>query len=81
MTVLDDWVTAVCVELGIDRSLIDERVILDLARDAAHQIDRPAAPVTAFLLGVAVGRGQPLGPTAERLSAMAAAWPDLRRGS
>ena len=32
-------------------------VVLDLARDVAHQVLRPGAPVTAYLLGLAVGRG------------------------
>ncbi len=76
MTVLTDWIAAVCAELGIDRDVIDEKVILDLARDAAHQVDRPAAPVTAFLLGIAVGAGQPLAGTADRLSTLAATWPN-----
>ena len=31
--------------------------VLDLTRDAAHGVSRPAAPLTAFLLGVAVGEG------------------------
>jgi hypothetical protein len=75
MSVLDDWINAVCTDLGIDRADVDERVILDLARDAAHGVDRPAAPVTAFLLGLAVGRGSPLAGTAEHLSALASAWP------
>lgn len=75
MTVLSDWITAVCAELDLDPSTVQERVILDLARDTAHQVDRPAAPVTAFLLGMAVGAGHPLAPTAERLSALAATWP------
>ncbi|HET9895930.1 MAG TPA: DUF6457 domain-containing protein [Streptosporangiaceae bacterium] len=75
MTVLANWIAAVCADLGIDRSAVDERVILDLARDAAHRVDRPAAPVTAFLLGVAVGTGQPLALVAERLTALTAAWP------
>jgi hypothetical protein len=78
MTALADWITAACAELGIDPGVVDERVILDLARDAAHQVDRPAAPVTAFLLGVAVGHGNPLAATAERLSALAATWPGTR---
>jgi len=78
MTTLGDWITAACAELGIDEGVVDERIILDLARDVAHQVDRPAAPMTAFLLGVAVGGGQPLRPTAERLSAQAAAWPSTR---
>lgn len=75
MTVLDDWITAACGELGIDPGLVEQRVILDLARDVAHQVDRPAAPVTAFLLGMAVGSGQPLARTADLLSALAATWP------
>jgi hypothetical protein len=29
--------------------------ILDLSADAAHRVVRPAAPVTSFLAGVAVG--------------------------
>ena len=74
MTVLGDWITAACADLGIDRDSVQERVILDLARDAAHHVDRPAAPVTAFLLGVAVGTGRPLTATAERLTTLATAW-------
>ena len=57
--------------LGIDPGLADTRTILDLTRDVAHQVDRPAAPMTASLLGIAVGRGQPLGATAGRLTALA----------
>ena len=29
--------------------------ILDLSKDVAHRVARPAAPVTSFLAGVAVG--------------------------
>lgn len=75
MTTLDDWTTAACAELGIDPAVVDVRQILDLARDAAHQVDRPAAPVTAFLLGLAVGGGMPADQATARLSALAAAWP------
>lgn len=32
------------------------RTVLDLARDAAQGVARPAAPLAAFLAGVAVGR-------------------------
>jgi hypothetical protein len=32
------------------------RLILDVARDVAHAIERPAAPVTTYLLGLAAGR-------------------------
>ncbi len=74
MPVLDEWITVVCGEFGIDQDAVDVRAILDLARDVAHQVDRPAAPVTAFLLGVAVGAGHPLIEAAARLSALAADW-------
>ena len=33
----------------------DLRTILDTARDVAHGVERPAAPVTAFLIGYAAG--------------------------
>jgi hypothetical protein len=39
---------ALGVELDVD---IDD--VLDIARDAAHQIERPAAPITTFLIGYA----------------------------
>jgi hypothetical protein len=29
--------------------------VLDLARDAAHAVARPAAPLTAFVVGLAAG--------------------------
>jgi Domain of unknown function (DUF6457) len=75
MTTLDSWTAAACADLGVDPAAVDVRQILDLARDAAHQVDRPAAPVTAYLLGLAVGRGMPAEEAAARLTALAAGWP------
>jgi len=76
MSTLDRWIEAACAELGVDRVSVDERAILDLARDAAHQVDRPAAPITTFLLGLAVGGGQQLADATDRLTALAATWQD-----
>ncbi|WP_406360909.1 NTP transferase domain-containing protein [Streptomyces sp. NBC_00715] len=53
--VLDEWITAVKDELGIDLD-VDTGVLLDLARDAAHAVARPAAPLTTFLVGYAAAR-------------------------
>ncbi len=75
MTTLSTWIDAVCAELGLDRSAVDERALLDLTRKIAHPVDRPAAPVTAFLLGLAVGGGQPASQAAARLTALADNWP------
>ena len=80
MTTLERWIDAACADLGVDRASIDERVILDLARDAAHQVDRPAAPVTAFLAGIAVGGGQSLSDVASRLTALIGSWQDAGPG-
>lgn len=52
---LHDWIDEVCDALDIDVDL-DEAVVLDLARDAAHGVQRPAAPLTTYLLGIAVGQ-------------------------
>ncbi|MEV8408088.1 NTP transferase domain-containing protein, partial [Streptomyces niveus] len=54
-TVLDEWITAVKDELGFELD-VDITVLLDLARDAAHGVARPAAPLTTFLVGYAAGR-------------------------
>jgi Domain of unknown function (DUF6457) len=76
------WLTQVCAELGLhDLELDDDtrHTVLDLARDAAHRVERPAAPLTTFLVGVAVGRGQALDAAAETVTTLAAraAPPDL----
>ncbi len=44
--------------------------VLDLARDAAHEVERPAAPLTTFLVGVAVGRGATLEGAASTATAL-----------
>jgi Domain of unknown function (DUF6457) len=76
MSTLQKWIATACAELGLEQSVVDERAVLDLARDVAHRVDRPAAPVTAFLLGVAVGSGQDLGQAAARLVALSERWQD-----
>lgn len=52
---LDDWITEACTELGIDLD-VDVRGLLDLARVVAHGVDRPAAPLTTFLIGYAAAQ-------------------------
>lgn len=75
MNAMDQWVAAACRELDLDPAVADTRQVLDLARDVAHNVLRPGAPVTAYLLGVAVGRGADPAAAAARLSALAAGWP------
>jgi hypothetical protein len=75
MTRLDEWTQALCAELGVDVQDDAQRTVLDMARVVAHQVDRPAAPVTAFYLGLAVGRGQRLADAAATAQEMASGWP------
>jgi hypothetical protein len=75
MTTLQNWTAQACAELGVQADDKAIRAVLDLARDVAHQVERPAAPVSAFLLGLAVGSGQPLAEAAGQLTDLAARWP------
>ena len=50
---LDEWVDKLATELGLPADVVDITLVLDLARDAAHGIARPAAPLTTFLVGYA----------------------------
>ncbi len=73
MSTLEDWIAAVRDELQVDP--VDTRLVLDLARDVAHEVARPAAPLTAYLLGLAVGRGADPRQAAAAVTALAKAWP------
>jgi hypothetical protein len=72
---LDAWVRAAIDELGLRPEDDQTRQILEVARDVAHQVLRPGAPVTAYLMGVAVGRGADPADVAARISALAKNWP------
>ena len=52
---MERWITEVCTALGLDPSAVDMTALLDVARDAAHAVARPAAPITTFLVGLAAG--------------------------
>jgi len=77
MSTLEQWTAAVRADLGLGPDPLgtaDAKAVLDLAREVAHGVDRPAAPLTAYLVGVAVGRGLVLSEASERVCALAATW-------
>ncbi|WP_436772001.1 NTP transferase domain-containing protein [Yinghuangia sp. YIM S09857] len=53
--VLEDWIEAVKAELGVELD-VDVAALLDMTKVAAHNVVRPAAPLTAFLVGYAAAR-------------------------
>jgi hypothetical protein len=64
---LKQWLTTLSAELGTSDVTMDDttvRTLLDLARDSAHEVERVAAPLTTFLVGIAVGRGATFGSSA-----------------
>ncbi|MCB0830752.1 MAG: hypothetical protein KDB64_07505 [Solirubrobacterales bacterium] len=52
---LEGWLEEISKLLGIEEQ-IDIGAVLDLTRDVAHDVARPAAPLTTFALGLALGR-------------------------
>lgn len=77
---LEQWTTELAAALdlevrGLDRG-VDIAGVLDLARLAAHEVARPAAPVTTFLAGFALARGATLEQVAEIVARLAAVGPD-----
>jgi len=75
--VLDDWIAAAKTELGIDLD-VDVRGLLDMTKEVAHGVARPAAPLTAFLVGYAAasrgGGAEAVDRANARIEALAARW-------
>ncbi len=73
MSSLDDWTDTVCQAL--DLGPVDTKLVLDVAREVAHGVMRPAAPLSAYLMGLAVGRGVEPRQAAAVISDLARDWP------
>jgi molybdopterin-guanine dinucleotide biosynthesis protein A len=75
---MQEWVDAVREALGVD-VVVDIDTILDVARDAAHAVDRPAAPVTTYLIGGAVAAGADPAGAAAAVGELARGWAERTR--
>ena len=71
---LEEWAAELASALGIDPGEVDVNAILDVARDAAHGVTRPAAPLAAFLVGYAVASGVPAEQANATASGLALGW-------
>ena len=72
-----DWLEAVTSELGISGVEVNDSLmkeILAVARDAAHNVERPAAPLSTYLMGIAVARGADPADVAQRIGELASNW-------
>lgn len=52
-----EWVNDVCEALDVDADEVDIAAIHDLSKHVAHRLERPLAPVSTFILGLAIGGG------------------------
>ena len=80
---LDEWLVVAAEELGLDPGDVSIKIVLDVAKHVAHGVARPAAPLSTFLMGLALGRASAesaelepgeLKRLADLLSARAARW-------
>lgn len=58
---LDEWLIEAAEELGLRPEDVSISVVLDVAKHVAHGVARPAAPLSTFLLGLALGRATAVG--------------------
>lgn len=77
---LDEWAEALRRLFGLGVDDIPIPVILDLARDVAVGVARPAAPVGAFVAGLVAGRGggspEQLRRSVAEITSLAQGWRD-----
>ncbi len=75
---LDAWAEALREKFGLGADDIPIPLILDLARDVAIGVARPAAPLSAFVAGLAAGRagGTPdqVRASVAEITALAESW-------
>lgn len=78
MNVLEEFMRTACRSLGVDPDSVDQDLILDLTKHVAHNVARPAAPLAAFIVGLAAGRDggdiDAVRAAATKLAAMAAGY-------
>jgi hypothetical protein len=53
---LDAWAAALRERFGLDADDLPISLILDLAREVANGVARPAAPFSAYVAGLVAGR-------------------------
>ncbi len=79
---LHRWVEATGAAFGVDPDAVDVDLLLDLSREVAHRVARPAVPLTGFLAGYAVARAggdrAALDGVVARVAELAAGWPRQR---
>lgn len=69
---LEDWTQRLLRAFELDGTQVDINAVLDLAAAAAHNVVRPAAPLTTFVAGLAAGLAAGSGQADESVAIRAA---------
>jgi hypothetical protein len=72
--VIERWTDLATAELGVRPDELDRDGLLVLARCVARDVCGAAAPLTFYLVGLAVGRGMPTTEAAARVSTLVERW-------
>lgn len=56
---LTEWTTALAAALGVQDD-VPITALLDVTREVAHGVTRPAGPISTYLIGRAVAQGLPI---------------------
>ncbi|MFT0761821.1 DUF6457 domain-containing protein [Scrofimicrobium sp. R131] len=81
MEKMRQWLGAAATELDLDQKTIAEveQPLLGLIGTVAHGPSRPGAPLSAYLVGVAVGRGADPEQAISQLTQLAESYPSTGR--
>ncbi|TCO55116.1 DUF6457 domain-containing protein [Actinocrispum wychmicini] len=74
MNVITEWTDLAAAELGVPAMELDTAKVLTLSRYVARDVCGAAAPLTFYLVGIAVGRGMSLVEAVTRVSALVERW-------
>lgn len=73
MDQMREWLKQVAGDLDLDPAVVldHEEALLAMVSAVAHGPSRPGAPLSAFLTGIAVGRGAPASEVIGRVAELA----------
>lgn len=71
---MENWVKAICDELGLDADSVDVEEILAMTKVVAYAVERTAAPVTSLIMGMAIAKGQNGKEVSQKIQDFASTW-------
>ncbi|MBM7369305.1 DUF6457 domain-containing protein [Gordonia hydrophobica] len=67
---LDRWAAELAPALGLAETEVPTALLLEVTRDVAHAVLRPAGPITTYLIGLAVANGMSADDAAAKVRAL-----------